>query len=207
MPGLVEDAVLAEPGRACPGGGEALIDVAGRDRRRVGCGLLADEQVRVGCSRPSAVALAQPGVQAGEGEFVKVNEVPSGASVDGEAGVREVEVRYEDSAEIGGLGGVKRGQRDGSRAAGVRARSSRPTSRSGASVTGRASARVTEIPAHGLAKMRRSCRSARKMLRRATMRWWASSPVRALTAACTSCRVISRRLAACSCQPQSTGDA
>jgi hypothetical protein len=74
VPGLVQDAVLPQPGRSDAERFEYGPDRGGADRAVVGGGLLADEQVRVAAARPAVMAVAQPPAGQGGGDLIEVDD-------------------------------------------------------------------------------------------------------------------------------------
>jgi hypothetical protein len=74
VPGLVQDAVLSQPHRVDAERLEHVPDHGGADRAGIGCGLLADQQVRVAAAGPALVPVAQPLAGQGSGDLI---EVPS----------------------------------------------------------------------------------------------------------------------------------
>src|SRR6266849_5065389 len=102
VPGLVEDAVLAEFGRAEPQRPEdAGHDHAGDRREGVhDGGLLADQQVGVGGAGPAAVPFAEPGAGEGVGELVGVEGVAGQLPPDGQRPGWQVEVFQEEAGRL-----------------------------------------------------------------------------------------------------------
>ena len=94
VPGLVEDPVLPESGRAEAELGEGGVHDGEGDRRAGvgGGGLLGDQQVGVAGEGPVAVSFAEPAGHERAGELVEVDGVPSGRAPDEEVAAGQVEV-------------------------------------------------------------------------------------------------------------------
>lgn len=111
--GFVEDAVLAELGRAQAQRTENVVHDHGGDRREtvVGHGLLADQEVGVGRARPPLVTVAEPVPREGVGEFVEVDGVPQVPS-DRQASASEVEIGQEEVAGLASAEAVDGDERE-----------------------------------------------------------------------------------------------